>query len=678
MESILQPIKNISPKILNLFNILGVYTYWDALLHIPLRYDDLTKLTNVNDFIINEKILIEGTILSSEIIIKSNKKQLHLKLDTGIKLVNLIFFNFYANYITKYHSGAKVRAYAKLSEDKFGNISMVHPKLILVVEDETKLDKQLTPIYSSIDGLSQTMIKKVINDAFTLDIIDILPSDIINHYQLLALYDSLRILHKPTPIELANGNNLLALKRLKFDELLAQQLVMYRTFKANKIKFTKPVILKTTYVKQLLKHLDFDLTLAQKKVIKEIHQDLCSGYQMNRLLQGDVGSGKTITAVIAMLLIIENNLQACLVAPTEILARQHYDKITQLVKPLGIKTIWLSGSLTSKQKNLAKEQIKTINSSIVIGTHALLQEDVNFHNLGLAIIDEQHKFGVDQRLSLMSKGPEIHLLMMSATPIPRSLAMSYYAELDISTIDELPKGRQQIITVLVNNGRRAEILTLVADAITKGRQIYWVCPLIDESEKLNLENATKLYHELSGYFGVEIIGIVHGKIKVNDKTQTMQRFINNEIKILVATSVIEVGVDVPNASIMIIEHSERIGLSQLHQLRGRVGRGSKQSHCILLYQQPLGELARRRLNIVHKNNDGFLIANEDLLIRGPGEFLGIRQSGLPKFKFADLHKDMELLYLTKELAKDFYNSHADLAKQHVNKWFYSKDSYYKI
>lgn len=678
MSNILDFIQDIPPKPLKLLNSLGVYTYWDALLHIPLRYDDLTKLSHVSHNLINDKILIEGTIISSELVSRTAKPQLHLKLDTNTKIINIIFFHFYPNYITKYPVGAKVRAFAKLSQDKLGNMSMLHPKLTLVVDDISPLSNELTPIYSTTEGLSQDIIKKVIVTALRQNIVDTLSPEFINTHQLLSLDECFKLIHTPTAKQYNSGEIALALKRLKFDEILAQQLVMYRTFKANRVKFTKNLVPASNYTNALLKLVDFQLTTAQKRVFSEISQDICSGYQMNRLLQGDVGSGKTIVAILAMLLVIENNRQACLIAPTEILAKQHYDKLTQLVVSLGIKVIWLSGSLTSKQKSIAKEAIATEPHSIIIGTHAVLQRDVVFNNLGLVIVDEQHKFGVEQRLEIMHKGSEIHLLMMSATPIPRSLAMSYYAELNVSTIDELPKGRQKITTVLVNNNRRQEALDFAAKAIQNSRQVYWVCPLIEESEKLNLENATRLYDELTSIFGANTVGLVHGKLTAKVKDMVMQDFIAAKVKILVATSVVEVGVDVANASIMIIEHSERIGLSQLHQLRGRVGRGHQQSHCILLYQPPLGLVARRRLNTIYKHTDGFIIANEDLLIRGPGEFLGARQSGLPKFKFVSLETDMQLLLVAKGVAKEFYNLNSLAAKEHVKRWFYNKDDYYKI
>jgi ATP-dependent DNA helicase RecG len=400
--------------------------------------------------------------------------------------------------------------------------------------------------------------------------------------------------------------------------------------------------------------------------------------QMNRLLQGDVGSGKTIVATIAAVVAIENGFQACIMAPTEILAEQHYLKISSLCEEIGIKTGWLSGSQTKKQKQEAYAAIAAGTIQLIVGTHAVFQKDVEFHNLGLAVIDEQHRFGVEQRLALINKNKQQlypHQLMMSATPIPRSLAMSYYADLDVSVIDELPPGRTPISTLLINNNRRHEVIEFVRNKIDSGAQVYWVCPLIEESEKLELENALNTYQELANHLAPIKVGLIHGKLKAREKAEVMREFSQNQLQLLVATTVIEVGVDVPNASIIVIEHSERMGLAQLHQLRGRVGRGNQQSECILLYEPGLSEVARQRLQVISSSTDGFEIARQDLLIRGPGELLGQRQSGLPALRFANLEEDLDILQQIKPLAREIAEEYPSHARLLTDLWFHNKSIY---
>lgn len=425
----------------------------------------------------------------------------------------------------------------------------------------------------------------------------------------------------------------------------------------------------------MLKALPFTLTPAQQKVLHEISHDLTQPHPMQRLLQGDVGSGKTVVAALAALQAIENGYQVALMAPTEILAEQHYIKLRDWLQPLGISPVWLSGSLKKKDKLAAMERIASGDTLLAIGTHALFQSQVEFKKLGLVIVDEQHKFGVQQRLALRGKGSEPHQLMMSATPIPRTLAMSYYADLDVSVIDQLPPGRTPVVTKLINDTRRDEVIERVRSACLQGKQAYWVCPLIDESETLQLQTALETYATLTEIFPDLKIGLVHGKLNNTDKASVMAAFKANQLQLLVATTVIEVGVDVPNASLMVIDHAERMGLSQLHQLRGRVGRGAEHSLCILLFQNPLSELARARLKVIFENTDGFEIARQDMQLRGPGELLGARQSGVPMLRFADINQDAIMIELARTLADEMLRDYPEAARAHLQRWMANKPDY---
>lgn len=492
-------------------------------------------------------------------------------------------------------------------------------------------------------------------------------------------------LHNPPPdvsVEALQARTHPAWQRIKFDELLAQQLSMRLHYRQRRSHAAPALAQKNKLAKLLLKQLAFELTAAQIKVSAEISQDLAASHPMQRLLQGDVGSGKTIVAALAALQAIENGFQAALMAPTEILAEQHFQKLSAWFDPLGIQVVWLSGSQKKKQKQAALDDIVLGTAQLAVGTHALFQDQVVFHQLGLAIVDEQHRFGVHQRLALRMKGTLSntvpHQLMMSATPIPRTLSMSYFADLDVSIIDELPPGRAPIVTKLIADNRRDEIIARIQHACQQGKQVYWVCPLIEESETLQLQTAMETYENLSQIFPDLSVGLVHGRLATQDKTAVMASFKQGEIQLLVATTVIEVGVDVPNASLMVIENAERMGLSQLHQLRGRVGRGSEASICILLFQQPLSEIARKRLKIIFEHTDGFEIARQDLQLRGPGEFLGARQSGVPMLRFADLEQDGELLSAAQATANEMLNDYPDLAQRHIERWLGDKTEYLRV
>jgi ATP-dependent DNA helicase RecG len=672
MQQLLQII-DAPDKVREKLKAIGLNTIWDLFLHVPLRYEDLTKVYSICEASAGMQVQIEGEIVACDIR-QTKTRQLQVKVSDGSQIITLIFFHFYPNYKTQYQIGKTIRAFGEIKLDYSGNKSIIHPK-IQSVNDTSTLPQTFTPIYSTTNGLTQNTLHKIIRPVLKkYPLPEILSDDVLKQYGLIKLTQAVDILHNLTADEFKQNMHKVALKRLKFDELLVQQLILRNAYVYKHSGQSVALKPRATYTKQLLDNLAFSLTKAQTRVLAEIYMDLAKATQMNRLLQGDVGSGKTIVATLAMLVAVENGYQACIVAPTEILAEQHYIKTQNLLDKLGLNIAWLSGSLSAKEKKDTYEKIKNNQVQIVIGTHAVLQKKVEFYNLSLIVIDEQHRFGVEQRLLLQNKGQNPHQLMMSATPIPRTLAMSYYADLDLSIIDELPPGRTPVKTLLINNNRRHEVVDFIKNEGQK-RQIYWVCPLIEESDKLELENAVNTFNELSEKLWPIKVGLVHGRLKTSEKADVMRQFQQAEILVLVATTVIEVGVDVPNASIMVIEHSERMGLSQLHQLRGRVGRGSIDSQCILLYQNPLGEVAKQRLKAIYENTDGFKIAHEDLLIRGPGEVLGVRQSGLPLLRFANLEEDLLLLKAAKDVAVELLKTNPDTAKEYMRLWFNSKEHF---
>jgi ATP-dependent DNA helicase RecG len=545
----------------------------------------------------------------------------------------------------------------------------------------------LTPIYPTTAGLTQGTLRKLTREALARasPLQDSLPDSVRRELDLENLESTLRMLHEPPP-----GTSLAALEershpawqRLKFDELLAQQLSM-RRHRSERRQQVAPVLAGAgSLVARLRESLPFALTAAQERALQEIGNDLALAHPMQRLLQGDVGSGKTIVAALACAQALDHGCQAVLLAPTEILAEQHFQKIAAMLSPLGVRCAWVTGSQKRRDRDLALAALADGSAQLAIGTHALLEAPVQFARLGLVVIDEQHRFGVEQRLALRRKGEQAgtgqpHQLMMSATPIPRTLSMSYFADLDVSVIDELPPGRTAIRTKLVDTARRQEIFERVHTLCASGEQAYWVCPLVEESESLDLQTAMDAHVELREAFPELSVGLVHGRLPAAEKAAVMQAFGRNEIQLLVATTVIEVGVDVPNATLMVIEHSERMGLAQLHQLRGRVGRGGKQGWCILLFQRPLSELARARLKVIFELTDGFAIAREDLRLRGPGEFLGARQSGAPLLRFADLDCDLELLEAARRWADRLLAQDPEVARDHLERWLGSRADYLK-
>jgi ATP-dependent DNA helicase RecG len=670
------PLK-IPPATQSKFAKLGIRTPFDLVLHLPLRYEDETKITRIADLVPGESAQVEGEIIHSEVMYRPRRSLVCQLQDDSGDILYLRFLNFYPSQQKQLAVGRRIRALGEPRMGFFGD-EMVHPKC-RVAGESVPLKQALTPVYPTTAGLPQPTLTKYIHAALNeLPLDDTLPEAIRKRLRLPDFDASVKLLHQPPPD--IDENALLerahpAWMRIKFDELLAQQLSMRVHYRERSQRVAPKLVAHNKLTDGLLKDLPFALTNAQKKVWHEISADLARPHPMQRLLQGDVGSGKTVVAALAALQAIENGHQVAFMAPTEILAEQHYLKLRDWLAPLGIEPVWLSGSLKKKDKTAAAERISSGDTMLAIGTHALFQTSVEFKKLGLVIVDEQHKFGVQQRLALRGKGAEPHQLMMSATPIPRTLAMSYYADLDVSVIDELPPGRTPIVTKLVSDARREEVFERVRAACLEGRQAYWVCPLIDESEALQLQTALETHATLTQIFPELRIGLAHGKLCSAEKAETMAAFKAGELQLLVSTTVIEVGVDVPNASLMVIDHAERMGLAQLHQLRGRVGRGAAESMCVLLFQQPLSELARARLKIIFENTDGFEIAQQDLRLRGPGELLGARQSGVPMLRFADLGEDDKLLDKARDIADEMLRDFPQEAQAHLQRWMANEPDY---
>ncbi len=663
---------------------LGIGDVQGLLLHMPLRYVDETHITPVRDLRLGEQAQVEGVVIHAEVTYKP-RKALIVRLQDASGDIFLRFLNFYPSQIAALKEGSHIRALGEVRHGFFG-YEMVHPQT-RAVRETTPVKETLTPVYPTTAGLTQAMLRKWVAWALANgDTSETLPESIYQQHHMPSFAHALQFLHNPTPeiaLQTLEDKSHPCWQRLAFDELLAQQLSMRQHY-ARRRGIGAPTLKQSQeLVKSLLAQLPFQLTKAQQKVSEEISHDLTQPYPMQRLLQGDVGSGKTIVAALAALQAIENGYQVAMMAPTEILAEQHYKKMQTWLAPLNINIAWLTGSQTKKERTASTEAIFTGHAQLAVGTHALFQDSVQFKNLGLVIVDEQHRFGVQQRLSLRNKGQnsEIsapHQLMMSATPIPRTLSMSYFADLDVSVIDELPPGRTPIATRVVSDERRGEVLERVRYACSQGAQAYWVCPLIEESEALQLQTALETYEHMQSTFPDLRVGLVHGRMKSAEKQSVMAQFSAGDIQLLVATTVIEVGVDVPNASLMVIEHAERMGLSQLHQLRGRVGRGAAKSACILLYQTPLSEMARARLKAIYESNDGFVIAQADLQLRGPGEFLGVRQSGAPMLKIADLERDAELLEQARVIAERLLKEQPQMVEAHLNRWMSGRSELVKV
>ena len=664
---------------------LGLHSAFDLVLHLPLRYEDETRITALRDARAGETVQVEAVVEASEVVFRPRRLLLCRTRSSGEPLT-LRFFHFYPSQLKQLSPGVRLRAVGEVRPGFFG-AEMIHPRY-RVVRADTPLPQSLTPVYPTTAGLSQHVLRKAVTDALAeADLDDPMPPALLRALGLPEFGSSLRLLHQPPPDVPAEALQLRrhpAWRRIKFDELLAQQLSMRlhhrRRQSTRALALRPPGALTGAFVARLT----FSLTQAQRRCLDEIRADLSRAHPMQRLLQGDVGSGKTVVAALAALQAVESEAQVAVMAPTEILAEQHHAKFAAWLAPLGVSVAWLSGSQSRKDKRAQVARIESGEARVAVGTHALFQDQVAFRRLALAIVDEQHRFGVHQRLALRQKGTDDegvlqpHQLMMSATPIPRTLAMTFFADLDVSVIDELPPGRAPVVTKLVSDARRDEVLARVRDACMEGRQAYWVCPLIEESEALQLQTAMDTYETLRAAFPDLAVGLVHGRMSSADKSGVMAQFACGALQLLVATTVIEVGVDVPNASLMVIEHAERMGLSQMHQLRGRVGRGTAASACILLFQNPLSDNARERLRIMYEHTDGFEIARHDLRIRGPGELLGARQSGVPMLRFADLEADADLVEAARDAAQRLLRDHPQAAQRHLQRWMGGRQDYLRV
>lgn len=656
---------------------LGLVRDWDFALHLPLRYEDETSVTPIGSLAVNTHAQIEGRVADQRFVRTGRGQQLQAVVEDSTGSITIRLLHYFPSIQKQLAVGSTVRLYGEPREGYYGGLEMVHPRIKSGKAAETELPKALTPVYPAGEGIQQRWLRKRIDRALLdLDLTDLVPEAVRTKFGLPGLREALSYIHTPP-----SGADVIGLqersapawRRLIFDELLAQQITL-RESRAVAFQRTAPPLAgdDAELVGCFLAQLPFNLTNAQRRVTDEILADLAANRPMHRLVQGDVGSGKTVVAALAALRAVASGHQASLMAPTEILAEQHFRKIAAWLEPLGIRTAWLTGRLKTAEKNAALEAVASGEARIVIGTHALIQEGVKFANLGLAIVDEQHRFGVAQRLALRTR-PESalvpHLLMLSATPIPRTLAMSYLADLDVSVIDELPPGRTPVVTKTVKTSRKDDVLSVVRSVVAQGRQVYWVCPLIEESDKLDLTPATVCRDDLQQRLPDLTVGLVHGAMPAAEKDAVMQDFVSGLTQILVATTVIEVGVDVPNATLMVIEHAERFGLAQLHQLRGRVGRGAAQSACILLFGEDISPAGWERLKAIRDTTDGFEIARRDLEMRGPGEFLGERQSGTPLLRFADLDRDEALLAAARRTADAWLEKDRDAALRHAARWF---------
>ncbi|QKJ89089.1 ATP-dependent DNA helicase RecG [Paramixta manurensis] len=663
---------------------LGLHTVQDLLLHLPLRYEDRTQLYAINDLLPGIWATVEGEVLHTDITF-GRRRMLVCQISDGSGVITLRFFNFNAGMKNSLAPGQRVTAYGEIKRGQRG-AEIIHPEYRVQGEHGvTELQETLTPVYSTTEGVRQATLRNLTEQALklleTCAIAELLPPDLSRG--MISLPDALRTLHRPPPdmmlTDLDSGKHP-AQRRLILEELLAHNLSMLAVRAGAQRYHALPMAARHTLSDKLLAALPFKPTGAQQRVGQEIERDLAQDYPMMRLVQGDVGSGKTLVAALAALNVIAWGKQVALMAPTELLAEQHANNFRQWFEPLGIEVGWLAGKQKGKARQAQQEAIASGQVSMVVGTHAIFQEQVQFNGLALVIIDEQHRFGVHQRLALWEKGEEQgfhpHQLIMTATPIPRTLAMTAYADLDTSTIDELPPGRTPVTTVAIPDTRRAEIIARVKSACgEEGRQAYWVCTLIEESDVLEAQAAEATWEELKVALPELQVGLVHGRMKPQEKQAVMQAFKQGELQLLVATTVIEVGVDVPNASLMIIENPERLGLAQLHQLRGRVGRGAVASHCVLLYKAPLSKTAQKRLQVLRDSNDGFVIAQCDLEIRGPGELLGTRQTGNAEFKVADLLRDREMIPEVQRVARHIHQHYPEQAQALIERWLPETERY---
>ncbi|MFA0615817.1 ATP-dependent DNA helicase RecG [Vibrio splendidus] len=682
----LNSLSGVGAKVAEKLEKVGLNNVQDLLFHLPLRYEDRTRIYPIVKLHAGLWAAVQGKVMHVDTIF-GKRKMLAVKISDGNGTITLRFFNFTAGMKNNFAEGKQVHAYGEIKRGNMG-LEIVHPDYkFFAPRQQPDVEANLTPVYPTTEGLRQVTLRNLTDQA--LELIDkaavneLLPSGLYDHQITLA--QALHTIHRPPPgidLELFDEGKHPAQLRLIMEELLAQNLSMLSVRSKGQQDKAMPFPPVNTLKDKLLAQLPFSPTNAQVRVTKEIEADLEKPHPMMRLVQGDVGSGKTLVAALAAVRALEHGQQVALMAPTELLAEQHAINFANWFEAMGIQVGWLAGKLKGKARETELARIASGEAKMVVGTHALFQEHVEFKNLGLVIIDEQHRFGVHQRLELREKGAKQgyypHQLVMTATPIPRTLAMTAYADLETSIIDELPPGRTPIQTVAIPDTKRDDIVERVRNAcLNEGKQAYWVCTLIDESEVLEAQAAADTAEELQRTLPEVKIGLVHGRMKPAEKQAVMQEFKENKLHLLVATTVIEVGVDVPNSSLMIIENPERLGLAQLHQLRGRVGRGSVASHCVLLYHSPLSKTAQKRLGVLRESNDGFVIAQRDLEIRGPGELLGTKQTGLADFKIADLVRDQRLIPEVQRIARHIHDSYPDNAKAIINRWLGERDVYSK-
>ncbi len=688
LSSPLTVLRGVGPALAATLERLHLYRVEDLLFLLPLRYEDRTRLSRIGSLHPGMRSLFSGEVLLAETVYRG-RRSLLVRIGDGSGQITLRFFYFSRKQQAQFRQGVTLSCFGDIRMGP-GGLEVVHPEYrVLGAGQEVVVSDALTPVYPMTEGIAQGRLRTLVAQALAMmeknPAADLIPADVLAEFALPSLHDALVFLHKPPPeanLEVIMGGKHPCQIRLSFEELLAHYMSLrnlrHLARKENAVALSGA----TDALSKFVSNLPYVLTAAQQRVIEEIAADLCLPHPMMRLIQGDVGSGKTVVAATACLLAVSSGVQAAVMAPTELLAEQHWQNFSAWFSDFDVELAWLSGSQRQADRRASLEAIESGRASLIIGTHALFQEGVQFNNLALVVIDEQHRFGVHQRMALRNKGASSdtipHQLVMTATPIPRTLAMVAYADLDTSVIDELPPGRRAVQTVAMPDTRRAEVVERVRQACTNGQQIYWVCPLIEESEVLDYQAAEASFEMLTEALSSLRVGLVHGRMKAPAKEKVMRQFKQGEIDVLVATTVIEVGVDVPNASLMIIENAERMGLSQLHQLRGRVGRGAAQSHCVMLYKQPLGQLARSRLAILRDTNDGFLIAQRDLELRGPGELLGTKQTGLPDYRIADLVRDAQLMPKVQIAAEKIQRDHPQAAIDIARRWLGDAHQYGKV
>lgn len=686
-EQTLMQLKGVGEKIANLLARLEIHSLPDLLFHLPLRYQDRTVLQPLNRLKLDEEAVVEGVIELIELP-RRGRTRLLCKLVDETGFLYLRFFHVLTFQKTILVKGAKLRCYGTVKLGTLGR-EMAHPEFTVIKPNQDlPIDNHYTPIYPSTEGLSQYQLRKITSSALQWmerqpSYSELIPSHLLGSFGSMTLKQALQFIHRPpkqTVMPELIAHQTMAQQRLIFEELLTHRISLLTLKNKVKHQAALPLAYQSNLFEKLKQQISFQLTGAQERVLREVMTDLGRPYPMLRLIQGDVGSGKTVVAALAMTQAIANGCQAVLMAPTEILADQHAQTLTKWFEPLGVKVAYLSGTVKGRARTAVLSTIREGDAKIIVGTHALFQQEVAFAKLALMVVDEQHRFGVEQRVLLREKGMKDcfpHQLVMTATPIPRTLAMTFYADLDCSVIDELPKGRTPIQTSIISNSRRDEVIARVKEACREGRQVYWVCPLIDESELINAQAATTIAADLAAVLPTIKVDLIHGRQSPKDKEKAMKLFKQGQTQLLVATTVIEVGVDVPNASVMVIENAERLGLSQLHQLRGRVGRGATASFCVLMYQYLAG-IAKERLAVMRDTTDGFKIAERDLQLRGPGEVLGTKQTGELTFKVADLLRDSVLLSEVQKTADRLLQDHPDIATRLMNRWLQHKTDYAKV